>query len=165
MEYSLKFLVDDTLLGLLKKLRMIGYDSIERAGVSWWGTFSHAKQTDRIIVTLSKTVRHPPDVTVWVLDSDVPNQQVQEVLKRIPRDVSKPEPFSRCLVCNEIISKISADDAKQIVPPMVAQLQTTFYQCPHCRRIYWPGSHYHKMVAWMKRWEIYEKLGLTQPNP
>jgi uncharacterized protein with PIN domain len=144
---------------------MIGYDSEDRDGASWWATFARAKQAGRIIVTLLKTLRKPPNVTIWVLDSENPNAQVQEVLAKIPSGLPPPEPFSRCLVCNVVITEIPADDAKRQVPPMVAQQQSTFSQCPNCHRIYWHGSHYYKMVAWMKRWNVYEKLGLRQIKP
>jgi uncharacterized protein with PIN domain len=144
---------------------MIGYDSTDRDGASWWAAFARARQSGQIILTLLKTLRHPPDATIWVLNSENSNEQVQEVLKRIPIEAPPPEPFSRCLVCNVTINDIPADDARKQVPPMVAQQQSIFYQCPKCHRIYWPGSHYHKMVSWMKRWEIYEKLGLPQWKP
>ena len=151
MEDSLRFLVDDTMRGLLKKLRMVGYDSVARGNMSWWTAFAHAKQGGRIIVTLLKTLRDPPDVTIWVLKSEDPNLQVQEVLKKIPTSAPKPEPFSRCLVCNTAITEISAEDARRQVPPLVVLQHSTFHQCACCQRIYWLGSHYHKMVAWMTR--------------
>ena len=84
MEKPIKFLVDDTVRGVTKKLRMIGYDTVERGGMSWWAALECAKKDERIVVTLHRSLRQPPDVTVWVLETEDTNQQVQEVLTRVP---------------------------------------------------------------------------------
>ena len=162
MEEPLKFLVDDTMRGLSKKLRMIGYDTVNRDTASWWVAFARAKSERRIVITLLKTLRQPPDVIIWVLETQNSNEQIQEVLSNIPDESPAPTPFSRCLVCNRLIRQIPADDARKAVPPLVSKQHSTFRQCPDCNRIYWPGSHYHKMRAWMKKWDIYDKLGLPQ---
>ena len=164
MEKPLRFLVDDTLRGVTKKLRMIGYDTVERGGVSWWAALERAKKDERIVITLHGSLRQPPDVTVWILEAEDTNRQVQEVLSNIPAGFAVPKPLSRCLVCNVLISEIPAEEARKQVPPMVAEQQSSFYQCPQCHRIYWPGSHYHKMIGWLQRWEIPEKLGLPENN-
>jgi uncharacterized protein with PIN domain len=164
MAEPIKFLVDDTCRGLAKKLRMIGYDTIERDCASWWAALEKAKLQKRTVITLLPTLRQPPDVTIWVLTSFNTNTQVQEVLTKIPPDSPVPEPFSRCLICNQIITEIPAEEARKQVPPLVAAHQSCFFQCPDCHRIYWAGSHYHKMIAWLKRWEIPEKLGIHLNN-
>jgi len=160
MEEPLKFLVDDTLRGLSRKLRMIGYDCVDRSKSSWWAAFARAKLEKRVVITLLKTLRQPLESIVWLLETPTSNEQVIEVLSRIPAGSQAPEPFRRCLVCNEILREIPAIQAKELVPPMVARLQSIFHQCPRCTRIYWQGSHYHKMVLWMRRWQIHEKIGL-----
>jgi len=160
MAEPLKFLVDDTLRGLSRKLRMIGFDCLDRNKSSWWAAFARATREQRVIITLLRTLRQPPDVTVWFLETATSNEQVIEVLSRLLPGSPAPEPFSRCLVCNDLLAEIPANDARKSVPPMVAKQQSIFHQCPSCYRIYWKGSHYHKMVSWMKRWHISEKLGL-----
>jgi uncharacterized protein with PIN domain len=161
MDKPLKFLVDDTLRGLTKKLRMIGYDTIERGGASWWVTLGTAKQEGRVVVTLHNTLRAPPGVLVWVLQEENTNLQVQEILNKIPPNAVSPQPFSLCLVCNHPIDHMDPENARPLVPPMVAKQQSCFFQCPICQRIYWRGSHYRKMIEWMNRWEVPQKLGLS----
>jgi uncharacterized protein with PIN domain len=165
MGKQLRFLVDDTLRGLAKKLRMIGYDTLERGGESWWAVMAKAKQDHRVVVTLQQDLRTPPDVEMWVVETEQTNQQVQEVLDRISSDVDPPEPLSRCLVCNEVVEELAAETARPRVPPMVAQAHSVFCHCPKCGRIYWAGSHFHKIRAWMERWGIDHKLGVSLPNP
>jgi uncharacterized protein with PIN domain len=152
MDEPLKFLVDDTLRGLTKKLRMLGYDAIERGGASWWTAMALAKKEQRIILTLIDDLRVSPEVTIWVIKSENTNQQVQEVITNIPKDCKIPEPLSRCLVCNVLVTEMPVEEARKLVPPLVAEKQSSFYHCPRCHRIYWQGSHYHKMIAWMKKW-------------
>ncbi len=165
MGKQLKFLVDDTLRGLAKKLRMIGYDTVEREGSSWWVALAKAKHEERVVVTLKQDLRTPPDVEMWVVDSEQTNQQVQEILERISPDADSPEPLSRCLVCNQEVEEISAEAARPQVPPLVAQTHSNFCRCPDCGRIYWAGSHFHKIRAWMERWGINEKLGVILTSP
>lgn len=165
MGKQLKFLVDDTLRGLAKKLRMIGYDTVERDGMSWWVTLAKAKQADRVVVTLKGDLRMPPDVEMWVIESEHPNQQVLQILEKIPPDMEPPEPLSRCLVCNEVVEELSAKTAHPQVPPLVAQTHSTFCHCLKCGRIYWAGSHFHKIKAWMERLGIDDKLKISLPKP
>jgi len=152
MDEPLKFLVDDTLRGLTKKLRMLGYDAVERGGASWWVTMALAKKEQRIILTLIDTLRASPEVTIWVLKSPDTNHQVQEMLTKIPQNIPSPEPLSRCLVCNVLVTEMPTEEAHKLVPPLVASHQSSFFHCPNCHRIYWQGSHYHKMIDWMHKW-------------
>jgi len=35
------------------------------------------------------------------------------------------------------------------LPPYVRATQDRFSQCPHCGRVYWPGTHWERMRARM----------------
>ena len=61
--------------------------------------------------------------------------------------------FSRCLVCNVLLTEAQKDSARENVPEYV------FYEnmagirlCPLCGRYYWPGSHRKRMIRQLEEW-------------
>ncbi len=65
-------------------------------------------------------------------------------------------PFTRCTLCNAPLKKISSDEAKNHIPDRIFHTHGDFRQCPNCRRIYWKGDHFNRML---KRWKkIFEEI-------
>jgi hypothetical protein len=77
--------------------------------------------------------------------NDNPLQQIQQVIDELGLD-SVFKLFSLCLECNRPLVKTSKEDIKDRVPPYVYQTQTQYVECPHCRRIYWQGTHWQAML-------------------
>ena len=66
------------------------------------------------------------------------------------------KPFSRCMLCNSPLQKLSKDEVRGEVPTLILENRSDFRQCPDCERIYWTGDHYRKM---RERWEeIFAKV-------
>lgn len=60
--------------------------------------------------------------------------------------ISKPDSlFKRCTECNELLEDISREFVHGKVPDYARETQENFQQCPHCKKIFWPGTHYEKM--------------------
>ena len=56
------------------------------------------------------------------------------------------KPFTRCIDCNGLIHKA---DKVAVMDNLAANIATqfeTFYQCDQCKKVYWKGSHYIKML-------------------
>jgi hypothetical protein len=54
--------------------------------------------------------------------------------------------FSRCMVCNHTLETVAEASVRDALP---AGLRGQFEQvthCPGCERLYWPGSHYDRLV-------------------
>lgn len=60
--------------------------------------------------------------------------------------------FSRCLLDNALLIPVSEPDM-QGVPLDVQQSGETVLQCPTCRRVYWRGSHYRRMMGRLRNWQ------------
>ncbi|HYA87149.1 MAG TPA: Mut7-C RNAse domain-containing protein, partial [Nitrospirota bacterium] len=43
------------------------------------------------------------------------------------------------------IVSIPKNEVRDLVPHYVYEKNTVFFQCPKCKRIYWPGTHVKKM--------------------
>lgn len=78
---------------------------------------------------------------VYLVQSVGAEKQFEE----IRREFSQSSSSTRCLVCNHQIRKIRKDKVRHLVPPFVYDRQSGFYRCPHCRRVYWKGTHFERM--------------------
>lgn len=143
--HNIKFLVDENLLGLLKRLRMMGIDSISVMGASDNDIDVLAREQGRVILT--KDRRFFNKVTLgkaYFVKSERPKAQLIEVLSQFPC-VKGDETLSRCFSCNSLIEQIEKERVKDLVDEKTYRLYDSFYQCPTCHRIYWEGSHFEKM--------------------
>lgn len=57
-------------------------------------------------------------------------------------------PFSRCLQCNGLLEKVGKKSL-QYVPEGVTDVWT----CPHCKQLFWLGSHTQHMEEQLRRWQ------------
>ena len=53
--------------------------------------------------------------------------------------------FTRCTVCNGLLTALTRQEAAQAVPPRVSSRHREFWRCLGCGRIYWKGSHWESM--------------------
>ena len=73
-----------------------------------------------------------------------------------------PEPFSRCLECNEVLAVLPRSAVWDRVPDHVLLTRERFSACPGCQRVFWAGSHYRRLDARILR--LAEALqGLKRP--
>ncbi|MFS4461064.1 DUF5615 family PIN-like protein [Bdellovibrio sp. HCB2-146] len=139
-----KFLVDENLLGLLRRLRMMGYDSTSMQGASDRDIQTSAEQERRIILTRDrKFFEKLPAEDVYYVKSELPKEQLREVLKQFP--LQDEVPLSRCFECNAPIRSVEKETVRDKVDAKTFNLYVDFYECPSCQKIYWEGSHFQKM--------------------
>lgn len=142
----LKFVVDVNLGKLAHWMLMLGFDvryakdliaDEELARIS--------EEESRILLTRDRGLlkRKNVDHGYYVRTTD-PREQIVEVIKRFDL-LAMVSLCSRCMTCNMPVNEIEALRALPQVPPLVAQSYTKFFECPHCHRIYWEGTHYENM--------------------
>jgi uncharacterized protein with PIN domain len=84
----------------------------------------------------------------WLRETDS-RRQAAEVVNRF--DLARSlRPFTRCMACNQPLRPVSKSEVLDRVPHPVAERHENFRECPACRRIYWEGSHYHRMHRWIE---------------
>jgi uncharacterized protein with PIN domain len=67
------------------------------------------------------------------------------------------QPFVRCRVCNGEIEPVAKEAVQHLLPPKTILYFDEFYQCTLCKKVYWKGSHYHKMLQLLeqvKAWQV-----------
>jgi hypothetical protein len=135
-----KFLVDLPLGGLAKWLRFCGFDAATRRLAPDPRTLP-PPAPDTYILTRQEAFRPRRRPDLLVLTAPTPEAQLQEVLRRLRIPRSRLDLLSRCSRCNEPLTPVPREQALGRVPEHIFHYHEQFYECPRCRRLFWPGSH------------------------
>ena len=145
-----KFIADVHLGKLTKYLRMMGFDVYYKNNLDDEEIINISIKERRAILTKDRGILKRNEVThgYWVRSIKV-EEQVREILERfnLQKDIKE---FSRCLECNELL--VPAEKNKFLIelPPKVIQSQNKFYRCPACKKLYWKGTHYQRMLSFIQ---------------
>jgi uncharacterized protein len=137
----MKFLVDSPLGGLAKWLRFCGFDAVLRPVAAARGGDLPPPQADTYILTCRPSLAGLRRGDLLILTANDPAAQLEEVVRRLGLSGRDLEPLSRCVRCNEPLKPVARETAAGRAPEYVLNTQTEFFECPACRRLYWPGSH------------------------
>ncbi len=144
-------LLCDHMLGTLAKwLRFMGYDTAYPGPLDDTALIAAAHEEGRVLLTRDKELaaRCPGAIRIH---SDVLEEQVREVAGAL--DLRVVDPLSRCSVCNTPLVAVPLDAVRDLVPEGVRSRHQEFWQCPICRRVYWQGSHWRKMVERLQHFD------------
>lgn len=147
----MKLLCDHMLGSLARWLRFMGYDTAYPEPGPDRLLIERAATEDRILLTRDKELaaRTPGAVQVR---SDRLEEQIREVASVLRLRLVNP--LSRCSLCNELLVPVSGDGLGDLVPEGVRSRHQEFWRCSTCRRVYWQGSHWDKMVERLDRLQL-----------
>lgn len=155
-----RFVADVHLGRLASYLRMLGFDTVYRSGADD-GELAHTSSTEnRILLTRDRGLLKRGEVVYgyFVRETQV-RMQLLEIVRRF--DLAKgSKPFSRCLRCNATLEAIEKDAIKDRLLAATRRHFEKFTQCRSCRRVYWGGSHYLRMLQIVE-----EVTGSNRSNP
>ncbi len=139
----MKLLCDHMLGSLARWLRFMGYDTAYPEPGPDRALIERARAEGRILLTRDKELagRVPESVAIR---SDILEEQISEVAATLRLHLI--DPLSRCSLCNERLVPVPVETVQGLVPEGVRSRHQEFWQCPSCRRVYWQGSHWDKMV-------------------
>jgi uncharacterized protein with PIN domain len=145
-----RFVVDVHLGKLARKLRLLGFDTVFNNDLTDHDIVERAVQEHRIILTRDKGIFKHKAVThgYWVRHAD-PDAQVREVVKRLQLEHNF-QPFTRCSECNERLHPVDNALLHNRVPGETLRVFDAFMECKRCKRVYWQGSHYDRICAWIE---------------
>lgn len=142
----------DAMLGKLARwLRLMGFDATYLPDVDDIVLVRHAMAEGRLLVTRDRGLAARRGVDTLLIDSQDLDGQLNEVLSVVGAPPTDATP--RCTLCNEPLEDLPREAAKSRIPPYVWHSQETFSQCPACRRVYWPGTHWDAIQEQMMRWQ------------
>jgi uncharacterized protein len=147
-----RFVLDVHLRKLSRYLRLLGFDVLYDEHLGDRELADVSAGDNRILLTRDRRLLMRSGVLRGYAVRDThPPRQVIELLDRFSlRDLCRP--FTRCLECNGTIESMNSDDPESAadakrIPPGVRSWCSEFYRCASCRRIYWKGSHYERLVG------------------
>jgi uncharacterized protein with PIN domain len=131
----------DAMLGRLARwLRLAGYDAAYLNDADDLELVRVARAEGRLLLTRDVELARRRGVRALLIESQQVDEQLDEVRSAIG---PPPEPVTpRCAMCNAPLGPLARAAARERVPPYVFRSQQEFSQCPTCRRVYWPGSHW-----------------------
>ena len=139
------FIADAHLGGLARLLRMLGFDTLYRNTFADREIAGLAASGQRIVLTRDcDLLMHRAIVHGYFVRDERPRAQISDVIRRFDL-AGRLRPFSRCLRCNSKLQPASKDAVRDRLPARTAVTFNEFWSCPCCARIYWKGSHWHRM--------------------
>lgn len=163
MVYSLKtptkqprLLAESTLGRLAKWLRLAGFDTRYDPHCPDPTRLAQiCRQEKRVLLTRTLgIVPSLPAADVILIPCNPPVEQARLVMHALGLKAKDMRPMTRCGTCNRLLEKVNKSLVANRVPEYVLQNQTTFNQCPQCRRLYWQGSHTSRWLTFMEQWFV-----------
>jgi uncharacterized protein with PIN domain len=145
-------LIADAMLGaLVRWLRALDLDVAYDPELDDPEIVELALAEDRTILTRDRRLTERRAARNHLLiRSGVVEEQVRQVLEELAVAPDLGRLFSRCLRCNVPLQPLAAEVARARVPPFIARTQEVFRACPGCGRVYWRGTHVHRMERWLE---------------
>jgi len=148
-EAGIKLLVDAMLGRLAKWLRILGYDTAYLADTDDFAVMRLARAEDRLILTRDRGLARRRGVRALLVSGESLEEQLRQVcgVLGLPAEGA----FSRCPVCNQALMDATPEQVATGVPGYVQRTQECFSFCGGCNRIYWRGTHWQRMAAFVSR--------------
>ena len=150
---KLKFLADTMLGSLAKKLRLLGIDTAYAGDADDGKLKFLVRSQGRILLTRNINLAKSLGDLAWPVTGKDAREEFLSIAKRLSAIGCQPDPFSRCLECNDELIPLDSSRVRDKVPPYVMESRDTFLGCPFCERVYWKGTHRERMgkeVKWMR---------------
>lgn len=143
----MRFIADVMLGRLARWLRLLGYDTIYHHDASDDELFFIAHQERRILLTRDRNLaqRMNPAYCLLITQQDV-REQIKQVVHHYRLNI-EDYLFSRCTLCNQLVTAVPKAMAKGQVPDFIYQITGIFYYCDQCKKFYWAGSHIQQARA------------------
>ena len=144
--HGCRFVADRMIGRLARMLRLLGYDTLCQPELDTAVLTELARREGRIILTRGDTrLRFPGVTNVFSVSSEYPPEQLREVVAEFSLD-PRSGLWTRCTVCNGVISAAAKEEIKDLVKPKVYEHYSEFYRCQGCGRVYWRGSHVEQIL-------------------
>ncbi len=151
----MQLLCDQMLAELGRWLRAAGYDTeIAEPKAADREILERALRDKRLLLTRDRhfTEMKAPEGTIIFLKSNSLDECALELGKKLKLDWLYL-PFSRCLICNSLLTNPDERTIAEQVPPDICSSSQQFRYCHSCNKVYWEGSHTDRMLQQLQRWQ------------
>lgn len=140
-----KFICDVHLGKLARLLRLLGFDTAYENSFTKNELINISCVEERIVLSRDGSLNKNSLIKAFVIESEAPMLQLKQVVDAFGLKKGI-HPFSRCLVCNGELQIVSKEVISPLLQANTSKYFNEFWQCINCRRIYWKGSHYERML-------------------
>ncbi len=140
-----KFIADVMLGKLAKWLRIIGIDVLYDNKITDEELINISNSDNRIILTRDKKLSiNKRAKEVIFIENEIIDNQIKEFFEKTK--IIPDRLFSRCIICNSQLEKVSNKmEVKGKVPIYIYLTHNEFSICNKCGKIYWKGTHRDNM--------------------
>jgi uncharacterized protein with PIN domain len=141
-----RFVTDVHLGALARYLRLLGFDTIYRNDLADAELAQLTATQRRILLTRDVGLLKRKSVARghWLRSRD-PDAQLDEVVRALQLQ-RLLRPFTRCMGCNGRLAHVSRATVRDSVPDGVYRRFRAFLRCRRCRRVYWRGTHFQRLM-------------------
>jgi uncharacterized protein len=158
-----KFILDVHLGKLAHHLRLFGFDTLYQNNWAKESLMTISRNENRILLSRSRPLLKIESLTHAYLIKDTnPHVQLIEVLEWFDL-YSLASPFTRCIECNSHLQRVEKEVILTQIPQKVKDWCNEYLRCTSCDRIYWKGSHYQHMDAFVRN-ILNERSHTDYPN-
>jgi hypothetical protein len=146
-----RFVADTHLGKLARHLRIAGFDCLWENDFADEEIVAYSVAQKRIILTrdLGILKRQAVERGHFVRATES-GAQLREVVRAFQLE-NRLRPFTRCRACNVELRGIAKESVAERLPPEVRLRFDRFTECPQCRRVFWQGTHYERLVRLLRR--------------
>ncbi len=151
----MKILCDQMLGSLATWLRLYGIDTyFVHESISDDDLLQIAAEQKRLLVSRDKQLiqrAQKQKIPTVLISTTNLKEQLLQMHNHIT--ISQDTLLSRCTLCNTPLIKADIKQAKQTIPPNVAETKKEFWYCQHCNKYYWHGTHTDNIINTIKNLE------------
>jgi len=148
-----EFIIDGMLRGLVKWLRVLGFNTIFVHKLSEVPELLNSKP-EAAFITASPVHYEKILCSSKLLITSVSIEDQLQEINRIYNIFEIMDPFSLCLSCNISIKPVSTGEIPDRIPERVRQSFEQFWHCPVCQRVYWQGGHVDRMIRKLRSMKV-----------
>jgi uncharacterized protein with PIN domain len=147
----MRFLCDDNLGKLARYLRILGFDTIFFKSISDPDLLRIAAIEERMLITRNNNMSLKTNpYGILMISHDNPLEQLRMAVMKLDLPINPSLLFDRCSRCNALCAIVDKARIAADIFPYIIKSQDIIKQCPGCKRYYWKGSHYRKILDTLK---------------
>ena len=129
---------------------LLGFDTAYGRDLEDDALAEHSRDENRVLLTRDRGLLKRSLVQFgYCLRSMDADEQLIAVLRRY-RLFDRIEPWRRCIHCNGLLQDTEKSAILERLEPKTKLYYDSFQQCDTCGRIYWQGSHFDRMTAFVE---------------
>ncbi|MBN1682773.1 Mut7-C RNAse domain-containing protein [Candidatus Bathyarchaeota archaeon] len=143
-----KFLLDGMLGSLTRWLRLLGYDTIYLKNENDHKLIEIAESEDRILLTrdeLLVKIAKKKGIKSYYITKNNDKEALNDVVSEYNMIFNTEK--IRCPICNSFLKNTDKNNIKNMIPEKVFNKFYEFWICDGCKKIYWKGTHWPKILT------------------